>query len=124
MLHYNSSATFLQSDPTMKNLVYVLLSIGLTMLSWGSYAPMLKAGGDAMGGSHWLPFIFVGIAYFLVAVLAAWALLMWLGEPGNWTASGILWSFLAGVVTAIGALGVILALTNKGSPIYVMPLVF
>lgn len=108
----------------MKNSVLVLLSIGLTMISWGAYGPLVNAGGRAMGGSHLLPFIFVGVAYFLVAVLAAWALLMWLGEPGNWTASGIFWSFIAGVVTAVGALGVILALTNKGSPIYVMPLIF
>jgi drug/metabolite transporter (DMT)-like permease len=108
----------------MKNLVYVLLSIGLVAISWGSYGPLLTKGGIAMGGSHWLPFIFVGVAYFLIAVLASWALLAWLGEPGAWTATGIIWSFLAGAVTAVGALGVILALTNGGSPIFVMPLVF
>lgn len=108
----------------MKNLAYVLLSIGLTMVSWGSYAPLLNAGGRAMGNSHLLPFIFVGVAYFLIAVLATWALLVWLGEAGSWTFGGVVWSFLAGVVTAVGALCVILALTNKGSPIYVMPLVF
>lgn len=108
----------------MKNRLLVLLSIGLTIVSWGVYGPLISAGGRAMGGSHLLPFILVGVAYFLVAVVAAWALLVWLGEAGNWTASGVFWSFLSGVVTAVGALGVILALTKNGSPIYVMPLVF
>jgi hypothetical protein len=108
----------------MKNSLLVLLSIALTMLSWGAYGPLISAGGRAMGDSHLLPFIFVGVAYFLVAVVVAWVLLIWLGEAGDWTVRGIFWSFLAGVVTAVGALGVILALTNKGSPIYVMPLIF
>ena len=96
----------------------------MTAISWGVYGPLLSIGGKEMGGSHWLPFVFVGVAYFLIAVLATTALLVWRGEPGNWNSHGILWSFLAGVVTAVGALSLILALTNKGNPIYVMPLVF
>ena len=108
----------------MKNMSYVLLSVALVMVSWGSYGPLLNKGGAAMGNSHWLPFIFVGVAYFFIAVLAAWALLAWRGESGNWSTGGVLWSFLSGVVTAVGALGVILALTGGGSPIYVMPLIF
>jgi len=107
----------------MKNSALVLASIALTIASWGSYGPMLRTATVAMGNSHWLPFIFVGVAYFLVAVLAAWALLVWIGEPGSWTTRGIFWSFLAGVVTAVGALGVILAI-QYGSPLFVMPLIF
>ena len=116
----------------MKNSVYVLLSIGLVILSWGAYGNLLNAGTRAMGNptdaavgvSHFLPFIFVGVAYFLIAVLAAWGFLRSHGEPGHWSAGGIFWSFLSGVVTAVGALGVILAMTSGGSPIYVMPLIF
>jgi hypothetical protein len=108
----------------MKNLAYVLLSIALTVLCWGAYGPLLRVGTLKMQGSHWLPFLFVGVAYFLIAVVASSALLIWRGEPGNWNLGGTLWSFVAGVVTAVGALGVILALANKGSPIFVMPLVF
>jgi hypothetical protein len=108
----------------MKNLAYVLLSIGLTILCWGGYGPLLRVGTMEMKGSHWLPFLFVGVAYFLIAVVATSALLVWRGEPGGWNMGGTPWSFLAGVVTAVGALGVILALANKGSPIFVMPLVF
>ena len=116
----------------MKNTALVLLSIGLVMLSWGAYGNLLNTGTRAMGNpadpavgvSHFLPFIFVGVAYFLIAVLAAWGFLVWRGEPGHWSTTGVVWSFLAGAVTAVGALGVILALVNGGSPIYVMPLVF
>jgi hypothetical protein len=116
----------------MKNMAYVLLSIGLVILSWGAYGNLLNAGTKAMGNpadpavgvSHFLPFVFVGVAYFVIGVAAAWAFLAWRGEPGNWTAGGVVWSFLSGAVTAIGALGVILAMTSGGSPIYVMPLIF
>jgi hypothetical protein len=108
----------------MKSTLYVLLSIALVIVSWGSYGPLLRIGGSEMGGSHWLPFIFVGVAYFLIAVLAASVYLAWFGEQGHWSFRGTIWSFLAGVVTAVGALGVILALTHKGNPIYVMPLIF
>jgi drug/metabolite transporter (DMT)-like permease len=108
----------------MKSSAFVLLSIALVIVSWGSYGPLLRIGKDEMGGSHLLPFIFVGVAYFLVAVVAASAYLIWIGEAGNWSIRGVIWSFLAGVVTAVGALGVILAFTHKGNPIYVMPLIF
>ena len=108
----------------MKSTAFVLLSIALTAISWGAYGPLLALGGRDMAGSHWLPFLFVGVAYFAIAVVATAALLAWRGEPGNWSTGGVIWSFLAGVVTAVGALCVILALTNRGNPIYVMPLVF
>jgi hypothetical protein len=45
-------------------------------------------------------------------------------EPGNWTTSGAIWSFVAGVAGAIGALGIIFAFKSRGNPVYVMPLVF
>jgi hypothetical protein len=38
--------------------------------------------------------------------------------------TGVLWSLLAGACGALGALGIILALSFGGRPIYVMPLVF
>src|SRR5262245_35330473 len=77
-----------------------------------------------MGGSHLLPFICLGIAYFLIAVLAPAVLMQIKGDPGSWSVRGAVWSFAAGVAGAVGALGVILALNHGGSPIVVMPLVF
>ncbi len=46
------------------------------------------------------------------------------GEKGKWTFVGTTYSIIAGSVGAIGALGIILALVFKGSPVFVMPLVF
>ncbi|HEX3656037.1 MAG TPA: hypothetical protein VHV55_09530 [Pirellulales bacterium] len=108
----------------MKDFTLALASTGLTIVSWGVYGPLMNSGVRGMGGSHLLPFIAVGIAYFLIAVLAAGAVLVTRGERGQWTASGVTWSVSAGIGTAVGALGIILALSSGGHPVYVMPLVF
>jgi len=66
----------------------------------------------------------VGIAYFLIAVVFPLFVLQTKGESGSWSAGGIIWSFIAGLVGAIGALGIVLAFKFGGKPVYVMPLVF
>jgi hypothetical protein len=101
----------------------MLAAIALTALCWGGYGPVLHFGRDAMHSSL-RPFVCVGAAYFLIAVLIPAGLLIGRGERGAWTATGIIWSLLAGAAGALGALGVILALGFGGKPIYVMPLVF
>ncbi len=108
----------------MKDFALVLASIGLTAFSWGAYGPLMRFGTTGMHGSHLLPFICVGVAYFLIAVLVPSALLAARGENGSWTPAGTTWSLIAGAAGAVGALGVILAFSKGGSPIYVMPLVF
>jgi len=107
----------------MTNLLGMLAAIALTALCWGVYGPVLHFGRDAMA-SALRPFVCVGLAYFLIAVIAPLAILLRGDESGKWTSKGILWSLLAGAAGALGALGVILALTAGGKPIYVMPLVF
>ena len=107
----------------MTNLLGMLAAIALTALCWGVYGPVLHFGRDAMA-SALRPFVCVGLAYFLIAVIAPLAILLRGGESGKWTSKGVLWSLLAGAAGALGALGVILALTAGGKPIYVMPLVF
>lgn len=108
----------------MKSVVGLLLAIGLAVVCWGVYGPTLNEGRADMGGSSLRPFICVGLAYFLIAVLAPVIWLYFKGEQGHWSTTGIIWSMAAGAVGAIGALGVILALAFHGSPVYVMPLVF
>jgi hypothetical protein len=114
----------------MKGLFYVVLSILLTMICWGVYGPLLKLGQDAFSpspaahGGGLLSFICVGLAYFAIAVVVPIIMLKTTGEKGHWSATGLFWSIFAGVVTAVGALGIILAFTFHGSPVYVMPLVF
>ncbi|HUY89763.1 MAG TPA: hypothetical protein VMV10_13600 [Pirellulales bacterium] len=113
----------------MKNFVIVLLFIALTALCWGVYGPVLRVGQAGMAIDpahvpHLKPFICVGVAYFIIAILAPSLLLHFRGERGRWTARGTIWSLLSGAAGAIGALGIILAFANHGSPILVMPLVF
>jgi MFS family permease len=113
----------------MKNFLLVLLFIALTALCWGVYGPVLLNGQRAMSPSpdvhvYWRPFICVGLAYFVIAIVAPCILLRLRGERGAWTVSGTTWSLIAGTVTALGALGVILAFSSGGKPIYVMPLIF
>ncbi len=107
----------------MKQFLGMLAAIALTAFCWGVYGPVLHFGREAMH-SNLRPFMCVGIAYFVIAVIVPLALLARGGERGGWTSKGVLWSLLAGTAGALGALGVILALGFGGKPIYVMPLVF
>jgi hypothetical protein len=111
----------------MKGLMF-LPFVALTFLSWGLYGPTLHLGQDAFGAegqrSAFRPFICVGLAYFMVAVLVPALVLRLKGESGFWSLKGFIWSFAAGAIGAVGALGIILALKFGGAPIYVMPLVF
>jgi len=104
--------------------VEVLLAVALAMVSWGAYGPVLHRGQAAMGGSRLRPLICIGAAYFLIAVLVPLALLVPLGDQGNWAPGGTLWSLAAGALGACGALGTILAFACGGKPFTVMPVVF
>jgi len=108
----------------MVQLPKVLLFVAVTFLSWGAYGVLLHNGKNAMGQSSLRPFVAVGVAYFLIAVVGSVVLLMQKPEKGKWTFSGAALSIFAGSIGALGALGVILALKYQGSPLYVMPLVF
>ncbi|MEZ6093905.1 MAG: hypothetical protein R3C03_06655 [Pirellulaceae bacterium] len=100
----------------------------LTALCWGMYGPVLHEGQFGLGGgqqpSTLRSLICVGVAYFLIAVIFPLVVLMRKGEKGNWSLGGFLWSFFAGAIGALGALGIILAFKFNGDPVFVMPLVF
>jgi hypothetical protein len=113
------------SQPSaMEKLVKIPLSIALAALCWGSYGPILHKGQMRMAGSHLRPFLCVGLAYFVMAVLLPLPLLQFYREPGSFTLSGTAWSLAGGAAGAIGALGIIMAFNFGGKPVYVMPLVF
>jgi hypothetical protein len=102
--------------------------VALTAVCWGVYGPVLHHGQLELGANGELStlrsLICVGIAYFLIAVIFPVAVLVNRGEKGNWSMEGFVWSFVAGAVGAIGALGIILAFKFDGTPVFVMPLVF
>jgi hypothetical protein len=104
-----------------------------TALFWGVYGPLLQRGHHYMGTEGRLrPFICVGVAYLLVAIIGPIVVMYTTGiDRGEglfhgWTFSGIVWSTLAGAVGALGAFTLLLALGAGGAPstLYVMPLVF
>lgn len=79
--------------------------------------------GDQVNGRY-KAFLFVGIAYFLTAVLAPLAVLLAKGATWHYPVRGMWWSLIAGIVGAIGAFGVLLAFGAKGTPAVVMSIVF
>ncbi len=99
----------------------------LTVVSWGVYGVFLHTGTMGMAdpvNGRIKAFLFVGVAYFLTAVLAPLAILAAKGASWTFPAKGLWWSLIAGTVGAIGALGVLLAFGAKGTPAVVMSIVF
>ena len=106
-------------------LLYVVPAIALTAICWGVYGPVLHRGQATMAtpGDKMRPFLCVGIAYFVIAVIIP-VLMLRGGLAHGWTFTGTVWSLAAGAAGAIGALGIVIALTQGGAPSVVMPLVF
>ena len=107
----------------MQWLYYVLL----TVCTWGLYGVYLHSGQMAMNDpvfGRYKAFLFVGIAYFIFAVLAPLVLLNLQGSNFSFPSKGIWLSLLAGALGAIGAFGILLAFGAKGTPSVVMSIVF
>jgi drug/metabolite transporter (DMT)-like permease len=107
----------------MNWLVFALM----TVASWGLYGVFLHTGQMSMAdpvNGRYKAFLFVGIAYFLTAVLAPLLVLKLSGASWAFPAKGMAWSLIAGTVGAIGAFCVLLAFGAKGSPAVVMSIVF
>src|SRR5262245_55438101 len=117
-----------------------LLYVGLAGLAWGTYVPLIFYGGNELGkppGSRLMAILCVGVAYFVIAVLLP--LGMFLSKQAEWPSirtTGIVFSGLAGVAGAVGALCVVFASSSataqaigeKVSPgtyrVYIGPLIF
>lgn len=99
----------------------------LTVLSWGLYGVFLHNGRLAMSdpaNGLYKAFLFVGVAYFLTAVLAPLAVLMIRQASWSYPARGMGWSLVAGILGAFGAFCVLLAFGAGGKPAAVMSIVF
>jgi drug/metabolite transporter (DMT)-like permease len=99
----------------------------MTVVSWGLYGIFLHSGQVAMkdpSNGLFKAFLFVGLAYFLTAVLAPLAMLATRGADWKFPTAGMGWSLLAGLVGAAGAFCVLLAFGAKGTPGVVMSIVF
>lgn len=110
----------------MKSMNWLLFAL-LTVATWGLYGVFLHSGQVAMADpqfGRYKAFLFVGIAYFITAVLAPLILLKISGSDWNFPAKGIWLSIVAGTLGSIGAFGVLLAFGAKGTPSVVMSIVF
>ena len=99
----------------------------MTVVCWGVYGILLHAGQIGMSDpqyGRYKAFFWVGVAYFLVAVLAPAGLLVAQGASWAMTSKGVWLSLAAGIVGAIGAFGVLLAFGAKGHPAVVMSIIF
>ena len=111
------------AGPGLTWLVYALM----TVVAWGLYGVLLHTGQTQMADSvngRYKAFLFVGIAYFLTAVLAPLLILLLNGANWNYPVKGMTWSLIAGIAGAVGAFCVLVAFGAKGSPAVVMSIVF
>ncbi|MDX1563751.1 MAG: hypothetical protein R3236_00030 [Phycisphaeraceae bacterium] len=121
------AATNTAPAPGMTWLIFALM----TVASWGVYGIFLhlgvvafKPGADPT--ARYKAFLFVGVAYFLTAVLAPLAVLLIKGASWDFLKNGpgVWFSLIAGTVGAIGAFCVLLAFGAKGTPAAVMSIIF
>jgi hypothetical protein len=91
-----------------------LVYVALAGLSWGTYVPIIFYGGSELGGkplSRMVAILCVGGAYFVIGVLLPLYFLL-TSDSADWprfTTSGMVFSSLAGVAGAVGALCVVFA---------------
>ena len=96
----------------------------LTVACWGVYGVYLHRGQTEMAdmaNGRWKAFLFVGFAYFLVAVIGPLIMLRLNGKLGDtnflaYPRGGQVWSLIAGIVGAVGAFGVLLAFGAAPQP--------
>jgi len=94
------------------------------ILSWGVYGAMLH-GGQVKLGNPMRALLCVGVAYFLVGVLFPVGALFSQGQGlRGFNSAGTTAATAAGMLGALGAVCIIFAFRNGGTPTYVMPLVF
>src|SRR5580704_12282098 len=105
-----------------KSMTWVLDALAAA-LAWGFYGAMLHRGQTALANPM-KALLCVGMAYFLIGVLAPAGLLASQNGLNNFSSEGTIWATVSGALGAIGALFIIFAFKSGGLPAYVMPLVF
>lgn len=99
----------------------------MTIASWGLYVNVIHIGTKEMGdpvNGRFKAFLFIGLAYFIIAVVAPIVVLVINKAEWQFTSKGIVYSTLAGMVGAIGAFCLQLALFKGGPPTSVASIIF
>lgn len=105
-----------------KSMLWVAFALGAA-LAWGMYGPILHKGQTQLGNPM-KALLCVGVAYFLVGVLVPVGMLSSQGALSGFNSTGVTSATLGGTLGALGAVFIILAFRNGGTPAFVMPLVF
>ena len=123
----------LPSPPKKKSMNWLIFAL-MTVACWGLYGIFLHQGQVEMqdkGLGRYKAFLFVGIAYFITAVAAPLVVLLVKGADWSMPAKGMWLSLFAGILGAIGAFCVLLAMASgmksmspAAVPIAVMSIIF
>ena len=105
---------------------WLLFSL-IKVMALGLYGVILHASRIAMAdptnGRHKV-LLFAGITYLLIAVIVSISMLVVRGAQWRFPTKGIVFAALAGVVSAMGAVGLLLAFGAQGTPVVVMSIFF
>ena len=109
----------------------ILFALG-TAVCWGCYGPVIgKARHPQKLYSPFKPYVGIGVAYIVFAVLGGLGMMAVLGDNFSFTAEGHskagIWGFLGGTLGALGALSLtsaMLSFEGPPKPQLVMPIVF
>lgn len=96
-----------------------------TGLFWGCYGPALALSRASLG-SPFKPYVAIGVAYLVWAIVGGLIGMKWRGESFSLSGPGALWGFIAGTLGAWGALGLTSAMASGGGkiPHVIMAMVF
>lgn len=116
-----------------KTAALVMIFVAGAALSWGLYVPTVHSAQVALK-SPLRAFLFVGVAYFITAVLIPslfvfvmnWDPTVRAGNTPNFNSTACMIGLFGGTLGAAGALCIIFAVAIGGptAPLYVAPLVF
>lgn len=119
----------------MNKSIPILFALG-TAFFWGLYGPTIGNAQIKGGWSPFKPYVFIGIAYLVIAVCGGLAMMKVKGDTYNYSGpvdgqphrshfEPAKWGFLAGSLGAAGALCLTFAMMlSKGDALLVMPIVF
>lgn len=91
------------------NASWILFAL-CTVVCWGLYGGLLNWGAIGFEHNRMKAFLFVGLAYFLVAVIGPVVYIAVEGKGWDFHPQGIKWSLIAGIAGAVGAFTLLFAL--------------
>ncbi|MBI1368546.1 MAG: hypothetical protein GC162_07810 [Planctomycetes bacterium] len=115
------------SASSQGNMMWLVFAL-LVVVFWGCYGVAMHTAGLEMGGasdpySRYKAYIFVGVAYVIVAILAPMVLMGVGGASWAFPTKGIMYSLLAGTLGAFGAFFVLSGMGAVGSRPWMIPVV-